>query len=63
MKAAVVIDGRMIGNFDYELPKDDHGRQLACPAPGDEYSSDCDVVVIGPEGETWVARAKLERIS
>lgn len=61
MKATLFINGHKVGSLEYDLPKDDAGRSIPLPSPGDR-PGDASVQIDGPDGAQWFGMADLLRL-
>ena len=63
MRCVVFMNGRRLGDFGYDLPRDERGREVAAPSPSREgYPEEVDVVFRGPNDEMWLVRGRVERL-
>lgn len=64
MKAILYINGWMVGELDYELPRDSRGRRIATPSADPESKNDVGVLILANTDErsspAWFGQAKLE---
>jgi hypothetical protein len=65
MRAFVTINGLVIGDFEFELPRDERGRtQALLPKELWDRESGCEIEVgiTDGDGNAWGARGKVQRV-